>query len=156
MLALLQQSIKNHLSLKRLTLHKCGLTDEVMLDITPVFRYLTHIDVSGNGLSQVTLNRILCCQQISDGLAVECVNFSWNQFNHKLTTELSEVKPYDVMSNGGHFKVTKPEDSKSTGHQTFPLIKVLDISQCQTSPLNILEEIPVSYTHLTLPTILLV
>lgn len=141
MLALLQQSIKNHLSLKRLTLHKCGLTDEVMLDITPVFRYLTHIDVSGNGLSQVTLNRILCCQQISDGLAVECVNFSWNQFNHKLTTELSEVKPYDVMSNGGHFKVTKPEDSKSTGHQTFPLIKVLDISQCQTSPLNILEEI---------------
>ena len=141
MLALLQQSIKNHLSLKRLTLHKCGLTDEVMLDITPVFRYLTHIDVSGNGLSQVTLNRILCCQQISDGLAVECVNFSWNQFNHNLTTELIEVKPYDVMSNGGHFKVTKPEDSKSTGHQTFPLIKVLDISQCQTSPLNILEEI---------------
>ena len=165
MLALLQQSIKKHQSLRKLTLHKCGLTDELVLDVTPVFRNLTHIDLSYNGLSQVTLNRILCCRG-GGAVDMECLNFSWNQFNHRSTTELLEVKqtvdnrpsrnehcgvpkndrfdePFGKRSS---FVRVKSEGGESGGYgrsskPIFPLIKVLDISQCQTSPLNILEDV---------------
>ena len=131
MLALLQQSIKQNCSLKRLTLHKCSLTDELLIDIAPVFQHLTHIDISYNGLSQVSLNRILCCRSKAV-IDMKCLNFSWNQFNQQSTTDLRQITPCN-------------DANEESGYQkSFPLVKVLDISQCQSSSLNILEDVLVS------------
>lgn len=201
MLALLQQSIEKQQRLRRLSLHKCALTDEFLIDIAPAFRYLTHLDLSYNGLSQVSLNRILYCRETAT-VELTCFNFSWNQFNPQSTTDLREISPrreertlinnesrddWKVSTTGDDSMVThcgeglsagkvgpvstsdKSESSNagqpendSNGSATTnngrrsgfseesrnctpnALVKVLDISQCQSSPMNVLEEVLVS------------